>query len=257
MERSRRGAWCTLFGQVEAGFIAKAAGRTWGAGSELLWKGLAAQGLWFAWTEPERPWVGSAPPCDEVDKQLFRVGTYVQLGDGNKATFWNCSWLNGRAPRDIALGLFKLAWRKNRTVKEDITDQQWTRGLWKMDSVELMAQFVFLWDAVQQIHLSPDEIFWRWSANGAYTTKSAYLAQFKGTFCTFDADAIWHAHAEGKHRFFAWLLVQSKVLTTDNLVARNWPCDPICTLCDQTFETAAHLCLHCSYARQVWVSVSN
>ena len=37
----------------------------------------------------------------------------------------------------------------------------------------------------------PDEIVWRWSS------KYAYLAQFKGTFCTFDAHAIWYAHAEG------------------------------------------------------------
>jgi len=94
------------------------------------------------------------------------------------------------------------------------------------------SQFVALWDAVQQIQLTdtPDQIFWRWTANGTYTTKSAYLAQLKGTFCSFDADAIWHAHAEGKHkfyRFFAWLLVQNKVLTADKLVARKWPCDTV------------------------------
>jgi hypothetical protein len=182
--------------------------------------------LWHAWTEPDRLWVGFAPPCDEVDKQLFRVSTIVHLGDGNKATFQNCSWLNGRAPRDIALGLFKLAWRENRTVKEDTTDQHWTRGLWRMDTVELMAQYVVLWDAVQQIQLTdaPDQIVWRWTANGAYTTKSAYLAQMKGTYCSFDADAIWHAHAERKHIFFAWLLVRNKILTADKLVATNRPC---------------------------------
>ena len=197
--------------------------------------------------------MGSAPPCDEVDKQLFRVSTIIFLGDGNKASFWNCSWLNGLAPRDIAPGLYKLAWRKNRTVKEDITDQQWTRGLWRMDSVELMAQFVVLWDVVQQIQLTdrPDEIVWRWSANGTYTSKSAYLAQMRGTFCNFDAQAIWHAHTEGKHRFFSWLLVKEKILTADKLLARNWPCESNCVLCDQVTETAAHLCLQCPFAKQV------
>lgn len=51
-----------------------------------------------------------------------------------------------------------------------------------MDTVEL-AQFVGLWDAVQQVQLtdSPDQIVWRWSTNGAYTTKSAYLSQMRGT----------------------------------------------------------------------------
>ena len=221
-------------------------------------RALRLRWLWYAWTEPDRPWVGSIPPCDEVDKQLFRASTIVQLGDGNTASFWNCSWMNRMAPRDFAPGLYKLAWRKNRTVKEDIINQQWTRGLWRMDSIELMAQFVVLWDAVHQIQLTnmSDQIFWKWTANGVYTAKSAYLAQLKGTYCSFDADAIWHAHAEGKHRFFAWLLVQEKILTADKLAARNWPSFTNCVLCDQEFETATHLCLHCPFAQHVWHLVS-
>jgi putative lipoic acid-binding regulatory protein len=62
-----------------------------------------------------------------------------------------------------------------------------------MSSVEQMAQFLILWDAVQQAQLNDraDEINWRWSSNGAYTKKSAYLAQLKGTYCTFDVQSIW------------------------------------------------------------------
>jgi hypothetical protein len=29
---------------------------------------------------------------------------------------------------------------------------------------------------------------------------------------------IWKDHAEGKHKFFAWLLVQRKILTADKLL---------------------------------------
>lgn len=62
--------------------------------------------------------------------------------------------------------------------------------------------------------------------------------------------SIWRAHAEGKLKFFAWLLVQAKVLTTaDKLLVRNWPCNPICPLCDQEPETAFHLC---PFAKEVW-----
>jgi hypothetical protein len=32
-------------------------------------------------------------------------------------------------------------------------------------------------------------------------------------------------------------------------------CDPICCLCDQEMETAAHLCLHCCFAKEVWCLV--
>ncbi|KAF8658162.1 hypothetical protein HU200_059634 [Digitaria exilis] len=59
-----------------------------------------------------------------------------------------------------------------------------------------------------QLTYGEDEIVWKWTANGVYTAKSAYHAQFVGTYYTFDANATWKAKAEGKHRIFTWLLVQ-------------------------------------------------
>ena len=61
--------------------------------------------------------------------QLFRASTVVTLGNGNKASFWQSAWLHGQAPMDIFPDLFKLAWRKNRSVREELQHQSWTRGL--------------------------------------------------------------------------------------------------------------------------------
>jgi len=99
---------------------------------ELLSRALRIQWLWFAWKQPDRPWVGMTPPCDETDRSLFRASTLVTIGDGCTAKFWHCPWLNGSAPRDLAPSLFKLAWRKNNCVREDLADHKWTRGLWRM-----------------------------------------------------------------------------------------------------------------------------
>ena len=166
----------------------------------------------------------------DVDRQLFRASTIVTVGDGNTTKFWEASWLNGRAPRDIAPSLYKLAWRKHLTVKEQLENQSWTRGLWRMSSVEEMADFVALWDLVQDVQLTTEEdkITWKWTPDGSYTAKSAYEVQFKGSYCSFKPNAIWRAHAEGKHKFFTWLLVQEKLLTTYKLLARNWNCNPTC-----------------------------
>lgn len=38
----------------------------------------------------------------------------------------------------------------------------------------------------------------------------------------------------------------------DKLLLRNWPCNPVCSPCNQEPETANHLILHCTFARQVW-----
>ena len=226
---------------------------------ELLSRALRIRWLWFAWKEPDRPWVGMTPPCDETDRSLFRASTLVTIGDGCTAKFWHCPWLNGSAPRDLAPSLFKLAWRKNNCVREDLADHKWTRGLWRMSTVEQMAEFVGLWDAVQRVQFldTPDVITWKWTANGIYSAKSAYNIQLLGTQGIFDGTSVWRAHAEGKHKFFAWLFVQGKILTADNLIRRNWPCNQLCPLCDQELETAVHLCLTCSFAKEVWFHVAN
>ena len=82
--------------------------------------------------------------------------------------------------------------------------------------------------------------------------KRAYNIQFAGSHSQFVGASIWKAEAEGKHRFFAWLMVQSKLLTADNLIKRQWPCDPICSLCSQEQEMADHLILQCCFAKEVW-----
>ena len=196
---------------------------------------------------------------NDVDRQLFRVSTIVTIGNGEKAEFWEASWLQGRASRDIAPSLYKLAWRKHLKVKDQLLNQSWTRGLWRMSTVEEMAEFVALWDLVQNVQLTSeeDQIQWKWSADGMYSAKSAYEVQFKGSFCSFRPNHIWRAHAEGKHKFFTWLLVQEKLLTADKQQARNWPCNPVCSLCSNHPETATHLCLHCPFAVEVWGLVSN
>jgi hypothetical protein len=50
-------------------------------------------------------------------------------------------------------------------VKEELENQSWTRGLWRMQSVNEMASFVRLWDLVQTVVLSaePDFIRWKWT----------------------------------------------------------------------------------------------
>lgn len=121
-----------------------------------------------------------------------------------------------------------------------------------------MAELVHLWSLIDQVTLTEqeDEIRWRWTTDGSYSAKSAYQAQFIGSYNTFDNKVIWSAKVEDKHHFFAWLMVECKILTTDRLAERNWPCNPVCQLCDQESETAEHMTLRCVFAREVWWLVS-
>jgi hypothetical protein len=90
-----------------------------------------------------------------------------------------------------------------------------------MGTVKEMAEFVMLLGKLQELHLvdRPGEIKWRWSAQEVYSAKSAYYVRISGYFCSFIPSAIWSARTEGKHRLFAWIKVQSKILTADCLNA--------------------------------------
>ena len=58
---------------------------------DLFSRALRLRWLWHEWVSPEKPWVGTTPPVDAVDKQLFRASTVVTIGDGKRASFWQSS----------------------------------------------------------------------------------------------------------------------------------------------------------------------
>lgn len=70
-------------------------------GLGILYLELSSRALWLRWlwyqrTEPNWPWVGTEVPCSEVDKQLFRVCTTVNVGNGLKAKFGSQLGFMGR-----------------------------------------------------------------------------------------------------------------------------------------------------------------
>jgi hypothetical protein len=111
---------------------------------------------------------------------------------------------------------------------------------------------VLLFSALQGVHLSDQRgsIRWNWTASGDYTATSAYEAQFMGSYPRYRASTIWCARAEPKCRFFAWLAIQGKAPTADNLAKKNWPCNPHCPLCYCIEETNNHLLAKCNFTEQ-------
>lgn len=77
-------------------------------------RALRLRWLWFAWKNPERPWVGSELPCDVTNRALFNAATMVTIGDGATASFWDCSWTGSATLRIAFPLLFKHSRRKNR-----------------------------------------------------------------------------------------------------------------------------------------------
>lgn len=123
---------------------------------ERFSRALQLRWLWQEWTRDNKPWVGMELPCnDDVDPLLFNSSVTVSLGDGKKARFWHHSWLDGEAPKFLAPNLFMLVRRKNRSVQQELHNNNWIRTfMGRITTATLIEEFVSLWIRLQNIHLN-------------------------------------------------------------------------------------------------------
>lgn len=119
-------------------------------------RALRLRWLWHAWTTPERPWVGSQLPCDEIDHELFAMATDIMIGCGNLARFWQDRWLNGLTPKKIAPRLFSIAARKNRTVREAMQEDRWFQDLANGLTEDMLPELIQLSSHLDSITLDAD-----------------------------------------------------------------------------------------------------
>lgn len=221
---------------------------------EKFSRALRLRWLWFLWDEKDRPWRGFELPVDNHDLALFNAATLVTVGNGERATFWTSRWMQGEAPATLYPTLYKHSKRKNRTVKDAITDSKWIQDVDYDMTVNLISDFISLWDRLQPIILNPDEkdsITWHHTADGQYTARSAYYLQFVGKTRSMTANITWKTKAPPKCRFFIWLMLQNRVWTAAWLLIRGWPNEYFCPLCVRNLETIFHLLHECPFARQV------
>lgn len=154
-------------------------------------RALRLRWLWYSWDAKDRPWRGMPLPVDKDDMALFNAATRVGLGDGNTASFWNSSWLEGQAPASLYPTLFNHSRRKNRSVKEALTDSKWISDVDYNMMEQLIAEFVALWGRLQDVVLIPaqdDKIIWLHTSDGQYTARTAYELQFLGSTTSATAD---------------------------------------------------------------------
>lgn len=227
---------------------------------QLFARALRIRWLWLDWTNPDKPWQGTQLPCDEVDKELFNAATKITIGNGKKALFWISKWLQNQSPCVMAPTIYQTSKRKNRTVKDALTNNQWVADLQPalFSSSQHFAEFINLWTMISEVELQPetdDQITWRFASNGQYSAKSAYRIQFEGAVGTNFENIIWNAWAPPKCKFYSWLIIQNRVWTADRLQARQWPNQLLCPLCRSVPETVIHLLAHCRLSKRIWSSI--
>jgi hypothetical protein len=196
---------------------------------------------------------------DKTDRALFFASSVMRVGDGRNTPFWESLWLNGVSPKELAPNLFNQARFKQRTVHKELQQFNWITNIQSIGTEDLLDEFILLFTLLSEVQLSEekDTIIWKWTVTGEYSTSSTHEVQFLGAYPLFRASTIWQAKTEDKYRFFAWLAVQGKAPTADNLTKKNWSCNAQCSLCYCINETNEHLLTECNFAEAVWDRVAH
>jgi hypothetical protein len=191
---------------------------------------------------------------------LYRSISFVSVGDGRRASFWHDSWLPGGALDASHHALYTHTTKPDATVAQVLQagiDNALAPRLSTVAAHELELLRPLL-DSVS-IRDEPDSRSLHRCAGPQNSLRAAELYRL----CHFGgeqsahASFLWDGWAPSRVKFFAWLLVKSRIQTRDNLLRKTIVsvAEAGCPMCTASMETASHLILHCPAAEKFWVAV--
>lgn len=178
----------------------------------------------------------------------------IQIGNGKSTLFWHDAWLGDKPLKETLPSLFQAARFKNRTVSKELQGTNWIKSVKKISTTAQIMEYIRLWSSLQEVNINPDALdkaTWLRAANGEYSARTAYEAQFSNIERPFDTKRLWKAKAEPKVLLFAWTAMYEKAPTADNLEAKGWDNNVVCPLCLTSAETNYHLLISCEFAQEV------
>lgn len=198
-----------------------------------------------------RPWVGCGTPCDSTDLALFDASPVMTTRDGATERSWHSRWL-----------IFSCLLARRISLSHLPS----SRGLgWLACSASpVLCSFVSSlacgsFSVMSNLLSSPTRSLGVGlpTCNTVLVLPTSRLQQYIGCYATTKFQKLWKARVEPKCRFFMWPWLWERILTNDNLQERGWPNNGEGNLCDQEEETTGHLILHCTFARQVWLLITD
>jgi hypothetical protein len=127
---------------------------------------------------------------------------------GRVSFFWRDRWNNGRNADEIAPEVAALVptRRKNtRMVRDALIEDSWLSDVSGELSIDGWMQCTLLWEEFERVHRDgsrPDQILWKGSASGVYTTSATYNMLCQGRVTWSMAKPIWRSFATPKCKIF-------------------------------------------------------
>lgn len=153
-------------------------------------------------------------------------------------SFWHDHWLNVLAFPN----LYKHTKKRKITVNEGLTNSKWISLIKHNLDTNVLSEFINLWHRTQVVLLSENGLL----MGSTVLNLLICVRSGEGLSSLSRSSLTRQIKIPPKVQFFAWLAVQGKCLTADNLAKRGWPHNPLCPLCRLGWSlplTCSHLAL--------------
>jgi ribonuclease HI len=175
------------------------------------------------------------------------------LGNGKDINFWNDNWC-GCSLAD----LFNIPPHISQNLLSTVSDYI-NNGAWHFPNQLLQHyNFGFL---IQRTTIpfadSQDQLIWIHTDSGNLQLKDAYsfkLPQFQDLPW---AKLIWSSDIPPSKSLFVWRLMNAKIPTDENLLARGCYLPSMCNFCCKQAETSYHIFFECGFAKHLWSWLAN
>lgn len=93
---------------------------------------------------------------------------------------WTDNWIDGQSIAQLAPTLHETVskrTRKGRTVSQALANRRWTQDIRGGLTSQVLVEYIDIWERMSAIGLDEgreDTFRWRWTADGTFTTASAY-----------------------------------------------------------------------------------
>ena len=184
---------------------------------------------------------------------IGEIGCTMSVGNGQDIRFWLDTWFGDFSLKSRFPDLFEISLEPDITLIEVVQSPENGLRFCRQLTGMLWVDFNSLLNIIQSITLTPenDSICWKWSADGKFATHSAYeWLIFRGVTQP-NNEIWWPVPIPLKIQIFMWLVCKSRIVTRDNMAKRGWGGELKCSFCPDS-ESAIHLILHCSIAKQIW-----
>ncbi|CAL1371641.1 unnamed protein product [Linum trigynum] len=184
---------------------------------------------------------------------LLKQGCAWNIKNGKKTKFWCDPWILQVPLKEVMTG--DLSGEAEEAVVADFVrdDGSWRTELFSnLLQPDICAKITST--AVDKISQEEDTLFWSPSADGRFSTKSAYELLSLQDQQPRDGiwKAIWRLPVPERIRGFVWLAIQGRIATNVLHFQSKVAESPCCPRCEGRPETVLHIVRDCAPALYFW-----